>query len=247
MFDTQKASILKRVSAFILDLILFAVISVGVMCVVSEIVSYNKYAQKLSDYYAECGDKFGVDLNVAPASEAELEKYKEANDYLNSIDDAVYTYNLIINLILVITTSGLLIGFLILEFAVPLILKNGQSIGKKVFGIGVMRVDGVKLTPIQLFVRTVLGKFTIETMVPVLIFVMIFFGRAGIVGIIVVTLIAALQLILVLVTKTNSLIHDLLAGTVAVDLNSQMIFDTTDDLIAYQKRVAAENAAKEPY
>lgn len=247
MSDLQKASVLKRISAFILDLIIFSVVSVGVMYAVSEITSYDEYAQKLTDYYTECGAKFGVDLNVAPANKAELEKYQQASDYLNSIEDAVYTYNLIISLILVITTSGLLIGFLALEFAVPLILKNGQTVGKKVFGIGVMRVDSVKLTPAQLFVRTVLGKFTIETMVPVLIFILILFGRAGIIGLIVVTCILALQLILIAVTKTNSLIHDLLAGTVVVDMASQMIFETTQDLVEYQKRIAAERAAKDNY
>ena len=59
---------------------------------------------------------------------------------------------------------------------VPLKLGNGQTIGKKVFGIGVMRVDGVQLTTIQLFIRTILGKFTLETMIPVYIVLMIFFN-----------------------------------------------------------------------
>ena len=34
---------------------------------------------------------------------------------------------------------------------------------------------------------------------------------------------------------------------VVVDMASQMIFKTTDDLIAYQKRVAAEKATRQPY
>lgn len=48
-------------------------------------------------------------------------------------------------------------------------------------------------------------------------------------------------------TRTNSALHDLLAGTVVVDIGSQMVFRTTEDLIAYQKKVAAERAARQTY
>ena len=43
------------------------------------------------------------------------------------------------------------------------------------------------------------------------------------------------------------MIHDLLAGTVVVDVSSQMIFRTTDDLIAYKKKIAAEQSARQVY
>jgi uncharacterized RDD family membrane protein YckC len=134
-----------------------------------------------------------------------------------------------------------------LEFAVPLWLKNGQTVGKKIFAIGLMRTDGVRMNNIQLFTRTVLGKFTIEIMIPVYIVIMICLDSIGVVGPLVLGLIGLVQLICVVVTRTNSLIHDLLAGTVAVDISSQMIFDTTDDLIAYQKKIAAEQAARQVY
>jgi len=49
------------------------------------------------------------------------------------------------------------------------------------------------------------------------------------------------------VTRNNSAIHDLLAGTVVVDMSSQTIFRSTEELIAYKKRVAAERAARQVY
>ena len=55
------------------------------------------------------------------------------------------------------------------------------------------------------------------------------------------------QVICLLVTRTNSAIHDKLAGTVAVDFSSQMIFRSTEDLIAYKTRIHAEEAAKKSY
>ena len=43
------------------------------------------------------------------------------------------------------------------------------------------------------------------------------------------------QVILLAVTRNNSQIHDLLAGTVVVDVSSQMIFRDTEEMIAYTK------------
>ena len=129
----------------------------------------------------------------------------------------------------------------------PLILGNGQTLGKKIFGIALIRQDGVKLNTMQLFARTLLGKFTIETMLPVYMLVMVFFNIMGLDGLMIIAGIWIAQLILLVVTRNNQLLHDLLAGTVVVDMASQRIFKTTDDLIAYQKRVAAEKATRQPY
>ena len=43
------------------------------------------------------------------------------------------------------------------------------------------------------------------------------------------------------------MIHDLLAGTVVIDAPSQRIFDTPEDRAAYVAKLAAEQAAREPY
>ena len=66
-------------------------------------------------------------------------------------------------------------------------------------------------------------------------------------GLIVLGGIVLLQVILLGVSKTNSAIHDHLAGTVVIDIASQRIFDTTDDMIEYKKKIAAEKAAKQAY
>ena len=60
-------------------------------------------------------------------------------------------------------------------------------------------------------------------------------------------LIALLQLILLITTRTNSPIHDLMAGTVVVDYASQMIFDSREAMIAYKEKKHAEAAAVAPY
>ena len=55
------------------------------------------------------------------------------------------------------------------------------------------------------------------------------------------------QVLCLIISRDNCAIHDLIAGTVVVDISSQMIFRTTEDLIAYKKKIAAEQAARQVY
>ena len=129
----------------------------------------------------------------------------------------------------------------------PLLLKNGQTIGKKAFGLGLVRVDCVAITPLQLFCRTLLGKYTLETMIPVYTGFMIFMGSAGMFGLLLIAGLLLAQVILFCASYNHNQIHDLIAGTVVVDVKSQMIFPTVDDRIKYQKQAAAEEADRSPY
>ena len=70
-------------------------------------------------------------------------------------------------------------------------------------------------------------------MVAVFIVLMLYFGSIGIVGGVVLLLILVLQVILIIVTKTNSCIHDLLSNTVVVDMASQMIFENAEERDEY--------------
>ena len=60
-------------------------------------------------------------------------------------------------------------------------------------------------------------------------------------------MIAIFELILVITTKTNSFIHDVLASTVAVDLQSQMIFDSVEAKKEYQLRIHDKEAKNAKY
>ena len=62
-----------------------------------------------------------------------------------------------------------------------------------------------------------------------------------------VLLFTTINLILLVANKNHAMIHDLLAGTVVVDYASQRIFRSTDELIEYQKKIAAERAARQTY
>ena len=251
-YDIQKASITKRISAFLFDSILTGIVIVAVIWLLSAILNYNSYSENLEKAYDTYEKQYGINFEITQEeylalSEDERADYDDAYAALIADTDAMYNYNMVINLTLLMITGGVLLGIMMIEFVVPMLLGNGQTLGKKIFGIALVRQDGVKLNAMQLFTRTVLGKFTIETMLPVYMLILNFFNPIGRIGLIVIVCIGLLQLILLAVTRNNQLLHDLLAGTVAVDMASQMIFKTTDDLIAYQKRVAAEKATRQPY
>ena len=125
--------------------------------------------------------------------------------------------------------------------------QKADKAGTMVKEDAVIRVDGVRIPTFQLFVRAVLGKYTIETMVPLFIIMLFLMGTLGITGPIVILLLIVLQIVVMVVSKTNSPIHDLLAVTVVVDINTQMIFDSTAEMIEYKKKRAEEQALAKPY
>ena len=206
----------------------------------------------LHDAYAHYEAEYGVVFDISAETfgamtPAEQENYNDAYDALIHDMQAMRAYNMVKNLSLVIASIGILLAMLLWEFVIPLWIGNGQTLGKKIFGLCLMRSDGVKVNNLQLFARTILGKFAVETMIPVYIAILIFLGSAGMGGTLMILVLAVAQALCLALTHTNSAIHDLLAGTVVVDMASQMIFRTTEDLIAYKKRIAAEEAARKSY
>ena len=252
IFDLQKANMWKRMSAALFDFILLVIAVAGVAFVLSGVTGYDKHTTALEAAYAKYEAEYGVVFDISQEefmqkSEAEQNAWNEAYQALIKDEEAMYSYNMVINLTMIISSFAILSAYLILEFALPIKFGNGQTLGKKIFGVAVMRVDGVKTTAPLLFIRTILGKFTIETMIPVLIGVMIFFQMIGIAGPIILGLILLLQVILLITTHTNSCIHDALAKTVVVDMASQMIFESEEEMIAYKNKVHAEKVARQTY
>lgn len=242
----------KRISAFLFDAILLGITAVLFMWVLSSATGYDAHNAALNACYDKYAAEYGVDFalsleeyeNLTPEMAARLD---QAYDALASDEEAVYAYDMVIQLTLMMTTIGILCGYLVIEFIIPLLLKNGQTLGKKVFGVALMRLDSVKISPVSLFVRTVLGKYALETMVPVYILMMLYFNSIGIVGTLILIALALLEIILPLATRNHTPIHDLIAGTVAVDLGSQRVFDSHEDAVAYLQAQHAKKAADQPY
>ena len=252
MLDLQKANMLKRISAAIFDFILLITLAVGLMWGASSLLNINKYSKIVDERGKFYLQKYGFDeplteKEYASLSEEQKAAYNAADKEYKNDKEALYANSMLLNLSLLILTFPTLISYIILEFLVPLLFKNGQTVGKMIFGIAVMRRDGIRVNGLLMFARTVLGKFTVETMIPMLILLMLVFGVIGVFGIVIVAGMIFTQLLLLIITKERTPIHDKLAQTVTVDMASQMIFDSTEELVAYKNKLQAESAGKAAY
>ncbi len=250
IFDLQKASLSKRISAFLFDFIIFCVIAVGLALLLSAIVGYDAKLNRLEELYNEYEEEYNIDTSLSSddynaLSDEEKARYEDASRAMNEDKEMIGLYTVLLNLTLLTVSLSIFLSFIVWEVILPLIFKNGQTLGKKIFGIAVMRTDGVKISALQVFVRAVIGKFTIETMIPVFLLLLVFFGMIGTVGLLIIAILLTVQIILMIVTKTNSMIHDIFAVTVTVDLASQMIFNDANEMIEYKKRIAEQKAREQ--
>jgi hypothetical protein len=101
-----------------------------------------------------------------------------------------------------------------------------------------MHQNSVKIKTMPLLVRALLGKFTIELMIPIYIGIMFIFGSISILQIFILLVLVVVQIVMIITNRYNALIHDAMSFTVVVDKESQMIFDTEDDLIRYKEEQA---------
>lgn len=251
-YDIQKAGILRRISAGLFDAILLLMLICGVAWGVSALVDYDSQLDAMNDVYEKYESEFGINFAIteeemATMPEEEQAKYEAATEAMNNDDSAYFVYMRLLNLTLVIASVSILVSHLLLELLVPILLKNGQTIGKKIFGIALMRKDGVMVNGFSMFVRSILGKCTIEIMVPVLILFMMFLGTGGSIGPIVLLALVVVQVALLCFHPQNAVLHDLLACTVAVDMSSQLIFPSAEAKLEYDKQRAAEKAERANY
>ena len=252
IYDLQKASMWKRMSAFLFDVILLGIVAVLFAWGLSAVTGFDRHNDALAAAYDRYGEQYGVNFDMTLAeyeaiTPEQMDNLNAAYAALSADEEAVYSYNMVIQLTLMITSLGILLGYALMEFAIPMWLGNGQTLGKKIFGVALMHVDGVKVNGRTMFIRTFLGKYAIETMVPVLLIMMIWLGILGLVGTLVALGILAVQGLLLLFNRKRQVIHDVLATTVAVDLASQMIFDSREKMIAYKEKVHAEEVARAAY
>ena len=248
----QRAGMWKRISAFLFDAILLGILAVLFAFLLSSALGYDRYVDTLNRCYEAYGEQYGVDFQTSLSqydsmTKEEKQQLEEAYRAVGQDEEAAYAYQMTIRLTILMVSLGILLACLIWEVLIPALLKDGQTLGKKIFSLGVMRSDGVRLGGVQLFVRSILGKYTVEIMIPVLVAMMLYFGSTGLPGTLMILGLALVNGCLFLFTYAHTPIHDLLAGTVVVDLPSQRIFPTREDMIAFKERMAAEKAAEKTF
>lgn len=253
MTDLQKAGLGKRIMAAIFDGTLLATLAVGLAVLLSICFGYDAKVERYSSIMDGYEQQVGVDLqeSTAEMSEAEQNAHQEkidaVYDALIEDDEFMSLYEELSNLRMLMLSFGLLGAVLVIEFFVPLMFGNGQTLGKKIFGIGVMHIEGIRVTGKQMFIRSVLGKYTIELMLPIYIGIMTLTGGLGMIGLILLAVLLIAQVICLIITRTNAPFHDILASTVTVDFASQHIFEDMEDRNNYIKKVHAERVERSDY
>lgn len=253
--DIQKADFWKRISAWMFDLLLLVIVVTLVAIPLSAIFKFDERLETvegIENQYREQMKADGLNPDITSdeyeaLSEEEKTRYDAVDDARKNDKNLLIGYSLISDIIVTIITTGILIAYLILEFAVPIIFKNGQTLGKKMFGLGVVHTNAIRLRGQAHFIRSVIGKCAIEMLVPVFFLMMTLFGNLGITGAILIVLLLILQIVAVISTKTRSAIHDLISDTVVVDLASQKVFENIDELTEYKNKLHEEMVSKQDY
>ncbi|MBQ6043130.1 MAG: RDD family protein [Clostridia bacterium] len=251
-YELQKAGLWKRISALVLDVILLCVLSAGFISAVAFATGYDSANEHLAARYDYFEQTYNVKLSITNEEYQKLPKeeqarYDEVAELIAGDEETANAYKRVVNLTMLMTSLGIFLAVLSLEFFVPLYFKNGQTVGKKVFNICVVGVDGVRISNVTLFVRSVLGKYAIEIMVPVFMVFLILFNGIGMLGVVLIGLLLILQVALVLCTRNGAAIHDLLASTAAVDGATQKIFDTREALEEYLQEQKQYRESREDY
>ncbi len=220
-YDILKAGLLKRFSSFLLDFILLVLLSAFFIWVLGIITNYDWYNTRLIDAYETYETKHGVSFSITEGeynsyTEEEKLAYDTAYRDLYDDEDAVSGYRRVTVLTFFNTLMGVFLSFFILEFIIPLILKNGITIGKKIFGLEVMSRKGYGINRVTLFIRTFTGKYLIETAVPLFLFLLSLFSPSSIIPIIISAIFIS-DILLVFCSPLHLAVHDLVADTVVVD------------------------------
>ena len=83
-------------------------------------------------------------------------------------------------------------------------------------------------------------------MLPIFLLLLLVFNLMPLVSVVGIAMILVIQFALLISTALRTPIHDMIAGTVTVDLASQMIFDSAEELLEYKKRLHAEQVKETP-
>ena len=109
------------------------------------------------------------------------------------------------------------LSYLIFFFTLPMIFKNGETIGKLIFHLGIVNKLGYRLSRLQLIPRYL---FMIVIVVALYLFLGLNLWFLGII-----TFLALASYALAIFTKEHKAIHDWIAGTIVIDKNHSEIFE----------------------
>lgn len=217
---------LKRAFAGAIDVLLIAILTVFIAMPMSSITGYKQSREDVETLFARLEKTYGVSFNLTPQEYQELtdeqyRRYDEAFAEFQSNEEDILTYNRMVQGSYLTVLGSILVAVLILELAIPLFLGDGQTLGKKMMGLVVIRMSGEQVDTLGIIARALLGKYLVEIAVPVFTVLAIYNGNSsGRSSFMIVGLFLA-QAACMGLTRERRLIHDFLSGTRVVAAESE--------------------------
>ena len=211
----------RRFGSFIVDLCLVIVITVLIALPLRGISGYAATSDSMNAIFNRIAEKHGVDINITNQQynalpDAEKLAIDAALEEIAADEEAGELYAKTVRLLMIVTFSSLLVSVVLLELVVPLLFKNGQTLGKKLMRLKVERRDGSDVNLVTLLLRSITGKFFIDYALPVFFFFAFVYANAGRTPLIGLLMLELGQIVCIVVTRERRAIHDIIAGTVVV-------------------------------
>ena len=231
-----KASFFKRTAALIFDLIIGFVLFVGVENlimhpIVNAAYQYDELDHQFEDKLVEYGVGY-YDSKTNEFKFVQFETIEERNahmDEFNKDKEAVAIRTKLDSINLLKVTMDFMVSEFLVFCLMPLILKNGQTLGKKLMKLALVSTNEVKVKGWNVFARWAVGIFAFETMIN-LAFVAFF----------IIPLPLIVSIIMAAVSRKGMALHDYIGGTIVVDLNNTVILDSVEER---RKRILEEKEA----
>ena len=208
----------RRFGALIVDLCLVIFLTVMIALPLRGVSGYTAASEKMDEIFNSIASQHGVDINItnqqynALSEEEKLAVDAALKDISENVE-AAELYSKTVKLTMIVTFSSLLVAVVILDLVLPLIFKNGQTIGKKLMRLEVRRRDGAPVNFVTLLLRSISGKFFIDYGLPVFFFFSVLYANAGRTPLVGLLLLATAQIVSIAVTSDRRALHDILAGT----------------------------------
>ncbi len=250
IYSSTKPTYFRRILAFFLDLVLFLVLFTGACILSSSIIGLQDSQNQLNEKYIEHNVyvlnenneyEFCVDKDGSTTCKIAWENF-------NKDEVACELYDSIAVKTTYVAALGIFISELILEFFVPVLLKNGRTVGMFCIGLGLIDNRGIKVTTLQLFMRFLFGKFIVVSMLPLFLFMYHFFGLFPGYGLILSLLIIVINALMKLFTPNRIGFVDAIGKTYMVENDQQIYVDTLEELSALKiKELEEKEKQKKPY
>lgn len=252
MFSIHIASISKRFGAGMFDLIVLIIIATGLVFVCNSVLGYDRLFAQYENDIERIEKEYGISLDITGSeyenlSEQQMRRYDEAYDALINETSITENYQKLIRTIVLSITIALFLAYTVTDVVLPIVFKEGRTLGKKLFGVCLISYNQVRVSNYQVVCRALLGKFAVETMVLAYSAVLLMFNRFGIVQLVLIAALFIAQVVFFFFGGNRKLLHDVLAQTVVADYATQKIFESYDSLLEAKKEQAALEAERAEY